>query len=196
MSEYEITQEDTAHGTLSSFLSDRIYEFNQAATGFTDGQLIAYAFRDSGIPKAISSPHSPATHGAGSVRSHNYGLTSHTVITASTRASWRRQNDLPASASPTRSSSPLTYTRHQTSTLASASKRLPQSTMTQSPISSTQCANYCDVPRTHRNHAWASVIAAPRTWPCTSHSATIPKRPCGRHLRPRDDIRDPSTQAQ
>ena len=50
MSEYEITQDDTAHGTLSSFLSDRIYEFNQAATGFTDGQLIAYAFRDSGIP--------------------------------------------------------------------------------------------------------------------------------------------------
>ena len=47
MSEFEITREDAAHGTLSSFLSDRIYEFNQAATGFTDGQLMAYSIRDS-----------------------------------------------------------------------------------------------------------------------------------------------------
>jgi ribosomal protein S18 acetylase RimI-like enzyme len=47
MSEHEITREDEAHGTLSSFLSDQIYEFNQAATGFTDGILMAYSVRDS-----------------------------------------------------------------------------------------------------------------------------------------------------
>ena len=47
MSEYEITREDAEHRTLSSFLSDQIYEFNQAATGFTDGILMAYSVRDS-----------------------------------------------------------------------------------------------------------------------------------------------------
>ncbi len=39
MSELEITREDAAHGTLSTLLTEQIYNFNQATTGFTDAQL-------------------------------------------------------------------------------------------------------------------------------------------------------------
>jgi ribosomal protein S18 acetylase RimI-like enzyme len=47
MSEHEIIREDAEDGTLSSFLSDRIYDFNSTTTGFTDGILMAYSIRDS-----------------------------------------------------------------------------------------------------------------------------------------------------